>query len=125
MYVLAAGSMEKEHRQPGFLDDVAREASEHQFARTGVAVIWWPSQRPDIAMTDPNNIPTSQAGWADPIFITDHEAMVKHALQLGFIVPATNNAGHKVFIEQDRDPEFSRDQVIAMVGRNARVTVKG
>ena len=88
--------------------------------------VWWPSQRPDIAMTDANNIPGSQAEWAAPIFITDHEGMVEHALQLGFVVAATSNTGQAVFVEQDRDPQFPRGQVMAMAGgANAPTSVKG
>ncbi|MES0151775.1 LodA/GoxA family CTQ-dependent oxidase [Mesorhizobium sp. M0012] len=72
--------------------------------------VWWPSQRPDIAMIDGNDIPGSEAGWADPLLVVDHQGMIEHALQLGFVVATTNNAGQSVFVEQDRDPQFPRDQ---------------
>ena len=69
---------------------------------------WWPSQRPDIAMTDGNKIPGSQANWEDPIPEGDHQGMVDHVLQLGFIV-AAQAGGQRVFVEADRDPQFPRD----------------
>ena len=69
---------------------------------------WWPSQRPDIAMTDGNNIPGSQATWEDPIPEGDHQGMVDHVLQLGFIV-AEQAGGQRVFVEADRDPQFPRN----------------
>jgi hypothetical protein len=69
---------------------------------------WWPSQRPDIAMTDGNNIPASQATWEDPIPEGDHQGMVDHVLQLGFIV-AGQAGGRRVFVETDRDPQFPRN----------------
>lgn len=68
---------------------------------------WWPSQRPDIAMLDPNQIPGSQAEWANPLQSTDHQGMVDHWNQLGFIVP-TQVGGPTVFSETDRDPNFQR-----------------
>lgn len=67
--------------------------------------VWWPSQRPDIAMTDANSIPGSQGVWADPL--SDHQDMVDHALQLGFIVPV-QQAAKTVYVEQDRDPQLPR-----------------
>jgi L-Lysine epsilon oxidase N-terminal/L-lysine epsilon oxidase C-terminal domain len=69
---------------------------------------WWPSQRPDIAMTDLNNIPGSQAAWEDPIPEGDHQGMIDHVLQLGFIVPR-QAGGQRVFVEVDRDPQFVRN----------------
>jgi hypothetical protein len=71
--------------------------------------IWWPSQRPDIAMTRADDVPGSQAQWADPMLLTDYQAMVDHAMQLGFVVAAQNSAGQTVFVEQERDPKFPRD----------------
>jgi hypothetical protein len=47
--------------------------------------VWWPTQRPDLVMTDPNNLPGSEAEWEDPI--RRYADMVRHVLQLGFIVP--------------------------------------
>ena len=69
---------------------------------------WWPSQRPDIAMTDASNIPGSQAAWEDPIPEGDHQGMIDHVLQLGFIVPA-QTGGARVYVEADRDPQFPRN----------------
>jgi L-Lysine epsilon oxidase N-terminal/L-lysine epsilon oxidase C-terminal domain len=69
---------------------------------------WWPSQRPDIAMTDANNIPASQAAWEDPIPEGDHQGMVDNVLRLGFIV-AGQAGGQRVFVETDRDPQFPRN----------------
>jgi L-Lysine epsilon oxidase N-terminal/L-lysine epsilon oxidase C-terminal domain len=62
---------------------------------------WWPSQRPDIALLDPNKVPDSQAPWVDPI--DSHESMVANFSRLGFIVPAKNAAGNEVFVEAERD----------------------
>ncbi|HEV7879398.1 LodA/GoxA family CTQ-dependent oxidase [Bradyrhizobium sp.] len=87
---------------------------------------WWPSQRPDIAMIDADDIPGSQAEWAAPMAIFDHEEMVKHAMQLGFVVAATDNAGKPVFVEQDRDPQYSRAQLMAMASKKKVPTaIKG
>jgi L-Lysine epsilon oxidase N-terminal/L-lysine epsilon oxidase C-terminal domain len=74
--------------------------------------VWWPSQRPDFAMTDPANIPASQAPWEAPIPEGDHQGMVDHVQQLGFVVPQQVN-GQTVFVEQDRDPAFPRAAVVA------------
>jgi L-Lysine epsilon oxidase N-terminal/L-lysine epsilon oxidase C-terminal domain len=79
---------------------------------------WWPSQRPDIAMTRPADIPTSQAAWEAPIPEGDHQGMVDHVQQLGFIVPQQVN-GRTVFVEQDRDPAFPREVLVAMAGGHA------
>jgi hypothetical protein len=76
---------------------------------------WWPSQRPDIAMTNGNEIPGSQAQWEEPIPEGDHQGMVDHVLQLGFIVPA-QVGGQTVFVEVDRDPQFPREAQVAMAG---------
>jgi L-lysine epsilon oxidase-like protein len=67
--------------------------------------IWWPSQRPDIAMLDRNRIPASQADWANPI--PDHQGMVDNAQRLGFIVP-TGLGPNTVFVEAERDPTLNR-----------------
>jgi hypothetical protein len=69
---------------------------------------WWPSQRPDIAMTIATNIPDSQAGWADPL--GDFSAMVDHFQQLGFILPVSQN-GRTVYVETDRDTQLRRDAI--------------
>jgi hypothetical protein len=67
--------------------------------------IWWPSQRPDIAMIDPNQIPGTQADWANPI--SDHQGMVDNAQRLGFVVPTTVGTD-TVFVEAERDPALTR-----------------
>ena len=66
---------------------------------------WWPSQRPDQVMTDPADIPGSTKRWADPM--TAFEDMVRHVLQLGFIVPQRVGDA-TVLVEVDRDPAFPR-----------------
>ena len=72
---------------------------------------WWPSQRPDIAMTDASQIPGSQADWATPI--QDFEGMVEHSQQLGFVVP--KRAGDQtVFVEQERNDDFPREALVVM-----------
>jgi hypothetical protein len=69
--------------------------------------IWWPSQRPDFAMLDAARVPGSRVDWANPIKGSDHKGMVANVERLGFIVPAGGgNPG--VFIEADRDPQFTR-----------------
>jgi hypothetical protein len=78
--------------------------------------VWWPSQRPDIAMTDANNIPGSKAPhWEAPIAEGDFKGMVDNVQRLGFVVP--QQVGNQmVFVEQDRDPEFPRAALVAMAG---------
>jgi L-Lysine epsilon oxidase N-terminal/L-lysine epsilon oxidase C-terminal domain len=67
--------------------------------------IWWPTQRPDLVMTDANAVPSSSAEWEKPI--DGFRSMVDHVLQLGFIVP--HQAGDEtIFLEADRDPTFPR-----------------
>jgi L-Lysine epsilon oxidase N-terminal/L-lysine epsilon oxidase C-terminal domain len=85
---------------------------------------WWPSQRPDIAMIDGNNIPGSQAQWEEPIPEGDYQGMIDHVMQLGFIVPTQIN-GQAVFVETDRDPQFPRDQVVAIAGGGNASSGKG
>jgi hypothetical protein len=67
--------------------------------------VWWPSQRPDMVMTDASDIPGSAAEWENPI--GPYRAMVDHVLQLGFIVPQQVD-GQQVLVEVDRDPNFPR-----------------
>jgi len=71
--------------------------------------VWWPTQRPDIAMTDANNIPGSQVQWVAPI--GDHQAMVDQVQRLGFIVPVQQGQ-QTVHVEQDRDPQFPRPPLV-------------
>jgi hypothetical protein len=71
---------------------------------------WWPSQRPDIAMTAAASIPGSQADWAEPI--GDHQGMVDQVQQLGFVVPVQQN-GKTVYAEAERDPQLPRDSLVA------------
>jgi hypothetical protein len=66
---------------------------------------WWPTQRPDLVMTDPNAVPASSAAWEKPI--GGFRDMVEHVLRLGFIVPQ-QTGGQTVFAEVDRDPTFPR-----------------
>jgi hypothetical protein len=80
---------------------------------------WWPSQRPDIAMTKPDLIPASQAQWEEPIPEGDHQGMVDHVLQLGFVVPA-QAGGQRVFIEAERDPHFQREALVAAAKQKRR-----
>lgn len=67
---------------------------------------WWPSQRPDIAMLDPSQVPSSQVTWANPID-EDHQGMVDNVERLGFIVPA-DASNPTVFVEAERDPGLKR-----------------
>ena len=72
--------------------------------------VWWPSQRPDIAMVKATNIPGSKADWAEPIF--DHQGMVDQYQQLGFVV--RSRQGDKiVYAEAERDPLLPRDVPVA------------
>lgn len=66
---------------------------------------WWPSQRPDLVMTDASDIPGSEAEWENPI--GPYSEMVDHVLRLGFIVPQQVD-GQQVLVEVDRDPTFPR-----------------
>jgi hypothetical protein len=67
--------------------------------------VWWPTQRPDMAVTDPHAVPGSKRQWEDPI--NGYESMVDHVLQLGFVVPQ-EAGGEIVFVEVERDPHFAR-----------------
>jgi hypothetical protein len=96
---------------PGCLTEIMAVPWQADF-RDCAGGVWWPSQRPDIAMTDPKNIPGSQADWEKPIPRQDHQGMVDHVQQLGFIVPQ-EVSGEAVFVEQDRDPNFPREVPVA------------
>jgi hypothetical protein len=67
--------------------------------------VWWPTQRPDLVMTDGGNVPGSVAEWEKPI--VGFQQMVDHVLRLGFIVPQ-QVGDETVFVEVDRDPQFPR-----------------
>jgi hypothetical protein len=67
--------------------------------------VWWPSQRPDIAMLDIGAIPQSAEEWAIPV--DSHRSMVENFQRLGFIVPRIVN-GDTVFVEAERDETFKR-----------------
>lgn len=89
---------------PGFLTEIMAVPWQADFNDCSGGV-WWPSQRPDIAMLEGNNIPGSQADWANPI--SSHQAMVEDAQRLGFVVP--QQVGQEtVFVEAERDPTFTR-----------------
>jgi hypothetical protein len=97
---------------PGCLTEIMAVPWQADF-RDCAGGVWWPSQRPDIAMTDANNIPGSQSEWEEPIPERDHKQMVDHVMQLGFIVPA--QVGQEtVFVEAERDPQFPRQPLVAM-----------
>ena len=70
--------------------------------------VWWPTQRPDMAVTDPQSVPGSKKQWEDPI--DGYRAMVDHVLRLGFVVPQ-EVGGETVFVEVERDPQFPRRDV--------------
>jgi hypothetical protein len=67
--------------------------------------VWWPSQRPDIAMLDSTQIPGSLAEWANPI--ADHQGMVDNVQRLGFVV-SVKVGSENVFVEAERDSSFQR-----------------
>jgi hypothetical protein len=67
--------------------------------------VWWPSQRPDLVMTDPDDIPGSEAEWENPIQL--YREMVDDVQRLGFVVPRTHQ-GQRVHVEVERDPTFRR-----------------
>jgi hypothetical protein len=91
---------------PGCLSEIMALPWQADFMECDQGV-WWPSQRPDIAMVDKKNIPGSQKQWAAPLEITDHQGMVDHWNDLGFVV-ADQTGGGTVFIEVDRNPGFPR-----------------
>lgn len=66
---------------------------------------WWPTQRPDRVMLDPNDVPGSASDWANPV--DSYESMVQHVHQLGFVVPQ-DVGGQTVLVESERDPQFPR-----------------
>jgi len=109
---------------PGFLSEIMAVPWQADFIECDQQQ-WWPSQRPDIAMIDVNDIPGSEAEWAAPMGPLDHEEMVKHAMQMGFVVAAADNAGKQVFVEQDRDPQFPRNQLVAMAAGKVLTAIKG
>ena len=59
---------------------------------------WWPSQRPDMVMTNPNLIPGSRAVWAHGIGTRDD--MVANWATLPFVIPTVSAAGETVFVRQ-------------------------
>jgi hypothetical protein len=67
--------------------------------------VWWPTQRPDRVVTDPQVVPGSKKDWENPI--NDYQPMVDHVLRLGFIVPKRVDSA-TVFVEVERDPQFPR-----------------
>ena len=67
---------------------------------------WWPTQRPDQVMTDPQDVPGSVADWESPIGRA-YEEMIEHVQQLGFIV-ARQVGDETVLVESERDPGFPR-----------------
>ena len=67
--------------------------------------VWWPAQRPDLVMTDPTDIPGSDAEWENPI--QQYREMVDSVQRLGFVVPRTVG-GQTVYVEAERDPTFPR-----------------
>ena len=69
--------------------------------------VWWPAQRPDMVMTDPDDIPGSDEEWENPI--QQYREMVDNVLRLGFIV-ARQADGQQVFVEAERDPTYLRQQ---------------
>lgn len=89
---------------PGCLTEIMAVPWQADFNDCGEG-IWWPSQRPDIAILDANLVPGSQADWANPV--SDHQGMVDDFSRLGFIVP-TNVGSQTVFIEAERDATFKR-----------------
>jgi hypothetical protein len=97
---------------PGCLTEIMAVPWQADF-RDCAGGVWWPSQRPDIAMTDANNIPASQVFWEAPIPQGDHQQMVDHVMALGFIVP-TQVGAETVFVEAERDPGFPRPQLVAV-----------
>jgi L-Lysine epsilon oxidase N-terminal/L-lysine epsilon oxidase C-terminal domain len=67
--------------------------------------VWWPTQRPDRVVTDPQVVPGSKQDWEKPI--DDYQPMVDHVLRLGFVVPKQVD-DDVVFVEVERDPQFPR-----------------
>jgi hypothetical protein len=59
---------------------------------------WWPSQRPDFVMTDPNNIPGSKELWA--ACRTSRPSPHESRSPRPFVVPAKSSTGQEVFIKQ-------------------------
>jgi hypothetical protein len=59
---------------------------------------WWPSQRPDMVMVDPDRIPASGIDWA--VGIHSRDDMVAKFATLPFVVPKPSAAGPIVFVRQ-------------------------
>ncbi|MDJ0677099.1 MAG: LodA/GoxA family CTQ-dependent oxidase [Calothrix sp. MO_167.B42] len=64
---------------------------------------WWPAQRPNRVMVNPNDGRPNQS-WIPGG--TTHTQLVDSFGRLGFIVPDENTAGETVFVEDERDPTF-------------------
>jgi hypothetical protein len=65
---------------------------------------WWPTQRPDMVMLDPQAVPASVQEWEDPI--RAFSEMVEHVLRVGFVVAQLVD-GQTVFVEVDQGPGFT------------------
>jgi L-Lysine epsilon oxidase N-terminal/L-lysine epsilon oxidase C-terminal domain len=89
---------------PGCLSEVMAVPWQADF-RDCDGGVWWPTQRPDMVMTDAADIPGSEAEWENPIQL--YREMVENVQRLGFVVPQTQ-AGQTVFVEKERDPTFHR-----------------
>jgi hypothetical protein len=89
---------------PGCLTEIMAVPWQADF-RACAGGVWWPTQRPDVVMTDPNRIPGSQSDWVNPI--GPFREMVSNTLRLGFVVPQQAD-GRQVFVEAERDPTFPR-----------------
>lgn len=89
--------------EPGAL--TARMAVPWQADFFKCAGAWWPAQRPDTVMLDPN-AQQPNADWDGGI--SNHQSLIQNVFRLGVVVPATNAAGKEVFVERERDESFPR-----------------
>jgi hypothetical protein len=67
---------------------------------------WWPAQRPDDVLKDPNANPVE---WARGLKDTG-ESMARHWHRLGFVKRVSQNPD--VFLEQDRDPTLQENGAV-------------
>jgi len=81
---------------PGFLTEVMAVPWQADFLDCNGE--WWPSQRPDVVMTNPDQIPASKTPWAGTI--GTHQGMVDLFGTRPFVAPAVSSTGEQVFVQE-------------------------
>jgi L-Lysine epsilon oxidase N-terminal/Ferritin-like/L-lysine epsilon oxidase C-terminal domain len=64
---------------------------------------WWPAQRPDTVLLDPNSsVPNTN--WARGII--NHRSLIDNHSKLGLVKSTKNAAGEIVYVEEERNSDF-------------------